>query len=84
MADERTVADRPADTTDGIDALGVDAVEVHDSAARNAWIAVVGIAVVIAALVPLVYGAVWVGSIVYAAVLSFLTGGPAEVTGTAV
>jgi hypothetical protein len=70
--------------SDGLDSLGVEAVEVHDSAARNVVIAVIGLVLVIAALVPLVYGAIWVGSIVYAAVMSFLTGGPGEPAGTAV
>ncbi|WP_136708149.1 hypothetical protein [Agromyces sp. H66] len=60
--------------------LGVEAAEdteVRDSAGRNVAIAVIGLVVVVAALIPLTYGAVWVGSIVYAAVVSLLTGGPA-------
>ena len=75
------------DTTerpDGLDALGVEAVEVRDPVGRNVAIAVVGLVLVIAALVPLVYGAIWVGSIVWAAVMSFLTGGPADPAGTPV
>ncbi|MEI5584379.1 MULTISPECIES: hypothetical protein [unclassified Agromyces] len=85
MADEHAVMARPAETADGIDALGVEAVEVHDSAARNVVIAVVGLVVVVAALVPIVYGAIWVGSIAYAAVVSFLTGAwGAEPAGTPV
>jgi hypothetical protein len=85
MDHEGAVAVHPAEPAGGIDALGVEAVEVHDSAARNVVIAVVGLVLVVAALVPLVYGAIWVGSIAYAAVVSFLTGGPgAESAGTAV
>lgn len=68
-----------------LDTLGVHAVEVREySPGRNLAIAVIGLALVMAALVPLAYGAVWAGSIVYAAVISFLTGGPAESPGAAV
>lgn len=63
--------------SDGFDSLGVEAVEVRDSAGRNVAIAVIGLVVVVAALVPLAYGAIWVGSLVYAGVVSLLTGGPA-------
>ena len=72
--------------SDDLDTLGVHAVEVREySPGRNIAIAVVGLVLVMAALVPLAYGAVWAGSIVYAAVLSFLTGGTGgEGTGTAV
>jgi hypothetical protein len=45
---------------------------------------VIGLVLVVAALVPLAYGAVWAGSILYAAVLSFLAGGSAELPGTVV
>lgn len=70
--------------SDDLDTLGVESVEVHDSVARNVVIAVIGLVLVLAALIPLLYGAIWAGSIVYAAVISFLTGGPAEPSGTAV
>lgn len=64
--------------SDEFDSLGVEAREVRrDSAGRNVVIAVIGLVLVIAALIPLTYGAIWVGSIVYAGVVSFLTGGPA-------
>lgn len=64
--------------SDELDSLGVEATEVRsDSTGRNVVIAVIGLVLVIAALVPLTYGAIWVGSIVYAGVVSFLTGGPA-------
>lgn len=71
--------------SDDLDALGVHAVEVREySPGRNVAIAVIGLVLVVAALVPLVYGAIWVGSIVYAAVLSFLAGGSTDSVGTAV
>ncbi|GAA4375821.1 hypothetical protein [Agromyces bauzanensis] len=63
--------------SDELDSLGVEATEVRDSAGRNVVIAVIGLVLVVAALVPLAYGAIWVGSIVYAGVVSLLTGGPA-------
>lgn len=84
MAGEDSAPIHPTEGSHGIDALGVEAVEVRDPAGRNVAIAVVGLVIVIAALVPLTYGAVWVGSIVYAAVVSLLTGGPVEAPGTAV
>jgi hypothetical protein len=71
--------------SDDLDTLGVHAAEVReDSPGRNVAIAVIGLVLVVAALVPLVYGAIWVGSIVYAAVVSFLTGAGGEAPGTAV
>jgi hypothetical protein len=71
--------------SDDLDALGVEAVDVREySPGRNVVIAVIGLGLVVAALVPFAYGAVWAGSIVYAAVLAFLTGGPAELPGTAI
>jgi hypothetical protein len=87
MAGEGSAAVHPTgatDATDGLDSLGMEAVEVRDSVGRNVAIAVIGLVIVLAALVPLLYGAVWVGSIVYAAVVSFLSGGPAAPPGTAV
>ena len=73
------------ESSDDLDSLGVRAVEVREvSPGRNLAIAVIGLVLVMAALVPLAYGAVWAGSIVYAAVLSFLTGGSGESPGTAV
>lgn len=71
--------------SDDLDSLGVHAVEVREfSPGRDLAIAAIGLVLVVAALVPLAYGAVWAGSIVYAAVLSFLTGGPDGQAGTAV
>jgi hypothetical protein len=71
--------------SDDVDTLGVEAVEVREySPGRNVAIAVIGLVLVIAAFVPLVYGAIWVGSIVYAAVVSFLMGGVENAPGTAV
>lgn len=61
--------------SDGYDSLGVEPTEVHDPAGRNVLIAVVGLVLVVGALIPLTYGAVWVGSIAYAAAVWFLTGG---------
>lgn len=64
--------------SDEFDSLGVEATEVRrDSAGRNVVIAVIGLVLVVAALIPLTYGAIWVGSVVYAGIVSFLTGGPA-------
>ncbi|WP_448002609.1 hypothetical protein [Agromyces bauzanensis] len=62
---------------DSLGVEGVEAIEVRDSAGRNVVIAIVGLVLVVAALVPLAYGAIWVGSIVYAGIVSLLTGGPA-------
>ncbi len=65
--------------TNDLDTLGVEEHEVGpDSAGRNVLIGVVGLALVIAALIPLSYGAVWVGSAVYAAVVALVTGGAPE------
>ena len=62
--------------TDDLDTLGVEADEVQpDSAGRNVLIGVIGVVLVIAALIPITYGAIWVGTIVYASVASFLSGG---------
>ncbi len=64
--------------TEDLDSLGVEATDVrHDSAGRNVVIAVIGLVLVVGALIPLTYGAIWVGSIVYAAVASYFTGEPA-------
>jgi len=63
--------------SDELDTLGVEATDVRrDSPGRNVLIAVIGLVLVVAALIPLTWGAIWVGSIVYAGVVSFLTGGP--------
>jgi hypothetical protein len=65
--------------SDDLNALGVEAGEVRpDSAGRNVLIAIVGLVLAIGALVPLTIGAFWVGSFVYAGVLSLLNGAPAE------
>ena len=62
--------------TDDLDTLGVQADEVQpDSPGRNVLIGVIGIVLVIAALIPLAYGAVWVGTIVYVAVAPLFFGG---------
>lgn len=63
--------------SDDLDTLGVEAGEVqHDSAGRNVLIGAVGLVLVIGALIPLMIGAFWVGSFVYASVLSLLNGTP--------
>ena len=63
--------------SDDLDQLGVEETEVRrDSAGRNVVIAVIGLVLLVAALIPLTYGAIWVGSIVYAGVVAFFTGGP--------
>jgi hypothetical protein len=86
MAGAETDVIDSTERSDDLDALGVQAVEVREySPGRNAAIAVVGLVLVVAALVPLAAGAVWAGSIVYAAVLAFLSGGTGlEPAGTAV
>lgn len=64
---------------DDLNTLGVEAGEVRpDSAGRNVLIGVIGLVLVIGALVPLTIGAFWVGSFVYAGVLSLLNGAPAD------
>lgn len=61
--------------TDDLDTLGVAADEVQpDSAGRNVLIAVIGIAIVIGALIPLTIGALYVGSFAFAGVASLLDG----------
>ena len=61
--------------TDDLDTLGIEADEVRpDSAGRNVLIAVVGIAIVIGALIPLTIGALYVGSFAFAGIASFLDG----------
>jgi hypothetical protein len=64
--------------TDDLERLGVEAADVRpDSTRRNVLIGVIGLLLVIGGLVPLTIGAFWVGSIVYAGVVSFLSGVPA-------
>ena len=64
--------------SDELDQLGVEETDVRrDSAGRNVVIAVIGLVLLVAALIPLTYGAIWVGSVVYAGVVAFVTGGPA-------
>ncbi len=64
--------------SDDLNTLGIEAGEVRpDSAGRNVLIGVIGLVLVIGALIPLTIGAFWVGSLVYASVLSFLNGTPA-------
>ena len=71
-------ADLGVHMSDDLDRLGVEATEVrHDSAGRNVLIAVIGLVLAVAALIPLTWGAIWIGSIVYAGVVAFFTGGPA-------
>ena len=63
--------------TDDLDSLGVEAGDVRpDSTGRNVLISVIGLLLVIGALVPLTIGAIWVGSLIYAGVVSFLDGSP--------
>jgi hypothetical protein len=65
--------------SDDLNTLGVEAGEVRpDSPGRNVLIGVIGLVLVIGALIPLTIGAFWVGSFVYASVLSLLNGAPAE------
>ena len=55
---------------------GVEAEEVQpESTGRNVAIGVVGIVIVLAALIPISIGALYVGSLVYASVVAFLSGG---------
>ena len=69
-------ADLGVHMSDEFDTLGVEATEVrHDSAGRNVLIAVIGLVLAVAALIPLTWGAIWIGSIVYAGVVAFFTGG---------
>jgi hypothetical protein len=60
------------------EALAGDQVE-PESTPKNIVIAVVGILVVIAALIPITYFALTIGSVVFASVSSFLSGGAAGV-----
>jgi hypothetical protein len=63
--------------TEDLDSLGVEAGDVRpDSTGRNVVIGVIGLLLVIGALVPLTIGAIWVGSLVYAGVVSFVNGSP--------
>jgi hypothetical protein len=65
--------------SDDLNTLGVEAGEVKpDSPGRNVLIGVIGRVLVIGALVPLTIGAFWVGSFVYAGVLSLLNGAPVD------
>ena len=71
-------ADLGVHMTDELDTLGVEATDVRpDSAGRNVLIAVIGLVLAVAALIPLTWGAIWVGSIVYAGIVAFFSGGPA-------
>ena len=61
--------------TDDLDTLGVAADDVRpESAGRNVLIAVVGIAIVIGALIPLTIGALYIGSFAFAGIASLLDG----------
>ena len=63
------------DSRDDLDTLGVEADEVRpDSAGRNVLIAVIGLALVIGALIPLTIGALYVGSFLFASVTAFVEG----------
>ncbi|WP_173922776.1 hypothetical protein [Agromyces sp. Marseille-P2726] len=67
---------------DDLATLGVEAEDVQpESTGRNVAIGTVGLVLVIAGLVPLAIGAIWVGSYVWAAVASLLTGGPGVPSG---
>ena len=64
------------DTFDDLDTLGVEADDVRpDSAGRNVLIAVVGLALVIGALIPLTIGALYLGAIAWAGLGSLVDGG---------
>jgi hypothetical protein len=66
---------RDLDTRDDLDTLGVEADEVRpDSAGRNVLIAVVGLALVIGALIPLTIGALYLGSFLWVGIASLLDG----------
>ena len=63
--------------TDDLDSLGVEAADVRpDSTRRNVLIGVIGLLLVIGGLVPLTIGAFWVGSLIYAGVVSLVNGSP--------
>lgn len=62
--------------THDLDTLGIEADEVRpDSAGRNVLIAVVGLALVIGALIPLTIAALYFGAIAWAGVASLVDGG---------
>lgn len=68
--------------TNELDTLGVEEHEVRpDSTGRNVLIGVIGLVLVVAALIPLTYGAIWVGSAVYAGVVALVSGGTPVPTG---
>lgn len=72
-------AERAVGTDDELaEALAPDEVE-PESTPKNIVIAVVGILVVIAALIPITYAALTIGSVVFASLSSFLNGGAAGV-----
>jgi hypothetical protein len=63
------------DTFDDLDTLGVEADDVGpDSASRNVLIAVVGLALVIGALIPLTIGALYFGAIAWVGLGSLVDG----------
>jgi hypothetical protein len=63
------------DERSDLDTLGVEADEVRpDSAGRNVLIAVVGLALVIGALIPLTIGALDLGSFLWVGFASLLDG----------
>ncbi|MFC5789356.1 hypothetical protein EDM22_05205 [Agromyces tardus] len=63
------------DERSDLDTLGVEADEVRpDSAGRNVLIAVVGLALVIGALIPLTIGALYLGSFLWVGIASLLDG----------
>ncbi|HEX6366906.1 MAG TPA: hypothetical protein VF000_12250 [Agromyces sp.] len=67
---------------DDLATLGVEAEDVQpESTGRNVAIGTVGLVLVIAGLVPLAIGAIWVGSYVWAAMASLVMGGPAPQSG---
>jgi hypothetical protein len=64
--------------SDELETLGVEASEVRrDSPGRNVLIAVIGLVLMVAALIPLTWGAIWLGSIAYAGIVAFFSGEPA-------
>ena len=63
------------DERSDLDTLGVEADEVRpDSAGRNVLIAVVGLALVIGALIPLTIGALYLCSFLWVGIASLLDG----------
>ena len=79
QAEHATGVEHAADGNSELtEALAADEVE-PDSTPKNIVIAVVGILLVIAALIPITYAALTIGSVVFASLSSMLNGGAADV-----